>query len=389
MRILFLLRSAEGGIRTHVEALMRGAQSAGHETLLLTDLARADANFRETLNADPFFRKRVKNVPMRSLPGPWDLLALWTIADHLREHGPFDIVHGHGAKGGLFARVLRLLGVLPDASRVVYTPHGGSLHAMFGFPMNQIYRWVERRLASLTDLLLFESRYSEDVYAKRIGQGLAPSVLNRNGVPELSADLAPWPEGLGRTSPLRIGAFGLLRPIKGFSTLIHAMRRLKRHGFIFELDIFGIGADRDHLEELIQKSELTSYVRLRGDTARALEEMKWRHLIVQPSLFESFGLVALEAQALGKAVIASRVGGLVDVVEDGVTGVLIEPGDYKALVAAVEGIIADPDKTARMRYAAVERARRQFSQEKMIEGALLAYRNVLGTAVETHSEVNA
>lgn len=376
MKILFLLRNPEGGIRTHVEALMRGALARGHECLLVTDLNQADFNFRETLKVDATFKKHIVSVPMRSAPGPWDLVSLWQIAFVLRSAGPFDIVHGHGAKGGIFARLLKILGLIPDQTKVVYTPHGGSLHAMFGGVMNRVYPLVERVMANATDLLLFESRYSEEQYVLRVGCDLAKSKLNRNGVPELPADLNPWPDDLGRITPIRIGAFGILRSIKGFTFLVRAAGLLRDRGLKFELDIFGEGYERPALEALIAELKLEPWVHLRGENARAIDEMKWRHIVVQPSLFESFGLVALEAQALGRAVVASRVGGLVDAVDHPNTGLLVPPSDPTAIADAIEELVRAPAATGKMRYAAVERARRLFSVTTMIDGAIAAYQEL-------------
>ena len=84
MRILFILRNAEGGIRTHVETLMRGALEKGHDCLLITDLKQADSGFQKTLSLEPEIRKRVVSISMRSAPGPWDLSTLWLLTIGLR-----------------------------------------------------------------------------------------------------------------------------------------------------------------------------------------------------------------------------------------------------------------------------------------------------------------
>ncbi|CAN5612799.1 polysaccharide biosynthesis type 4 glycosyltransferase UppD [soil metagenome] len=381
MRILYILRNAEGGIRTHVEALMAGALAAGHEPLLITDLSQADKSFKESLAQDLELRKRVVSIRMRSAPGPWDLTTLWLLYIGLRRargsgEAKFDVVHGHGAKGGLFARLCRILRILPKSTAVLYTPHGGSLHAMHGAVMNWLYVAIEKWLARSTDLVLVESRYSLEQFEKRIGPGAARTLLNRNGIAHLEPNLSPWPKGLGSAEPLRIGAFGLLRPIKGFDVLIQAVHLVRSRGFKVELNIWGEGRDRDKLVQLAKDLALETEIQIHRETSNALEKMRECHVVVQPSHFESFGLVSLEAQALGIAVIASRTGGLIDVVDDEHTGLLVTPADIEALANKVVWMIEHPDDVLLMRTRAAKRAHDEFSAEQMVNGALSAYKNV-------------
>ncbi len=394
MRILFILRNAEGGIRTHVETLMRGALEKGHDCLLITDLKQADSGFQKTLSLEPEIRKRVVSISMRSAPGPWDLSTLWLLTIGLRsarrstrlsdgtpdtqDKGVFfDAVHGHGAKGGLFARLCRILRILPRATKVIYTPHGGSLHQMHGPIMNRLYTWIERWLAKSTDCVLAESQYSLDQFTRRIGADCAPLVLNRNGIAPIEPVLTPWPEGLGKTLPIKIAAFGLLREIKGFDVLIQAVHLLRTSGFSAELEISGEGRSRDSLEKLVRDLKLESCVHINRETSNALSAMREAHIVVQPSRFESFGLVALEAQASGCAVVASKAGGLVDVVDDKHTGLLVDPGQPQALCDALRWYIEHPAETLTMRARGARRAQEEFSAEKMIEGALRCYRDTV------------
>lgn len=386
MRILYILRNAEGGIRAHVETLMRGALAHGHDVLLLTDVPKADAAFKKTLETDAEFRKHVVSLPMRSAPGPWDLTALWLLTVGLRSARspdglPFDVVHGHGAKGGLFARLSRMLGILPRATRVIYTPHGGSLHAMHGRVMNRLYAWIERRLARFTDLVLLESRYTMNQFIERVGANRVPLKLNQNGIAPLAANLAPWPGGLGKSQSARIGAFGLLRSIKGFDVLIRALKITRDRGYDFQLDVWGEGQERETLKNLARELNLGDRVRIHHEISDAPSAMRECHIVAQPSEFESFGLVSLEAQALGCAVVASEVGGLVDVVQHQRTGLLVPPGDPAALAAALIWFIENPEETYVLRTRAAKRARDEFSAEKMVEGALAAYESTSGDHV--------
>jgi glycosyltransferase involved in cell wall biosynthesis len=100
-------------------------------------------------------------------------------------------------------------------------------------------------------------------------------------------------------------------------------------------------------------------------------------VVVVPSRREGYGMAAREAMAHGRPVVATAVGGLVDAVEDGVTGLLVPPGDPRALRAALERLLADPALRQRMGAAARERARAAFGRDAQADALLAAYRALL------------
>jgi glycosyltransferase involved in cell wall biosynthesis len=102
-------------------------------------------------------------------------------------------------------------------------------------------------------------------------------------------------------------------------------------------------------------------------------------VVVCPSRREGYGVAAREAMAYGRPVVASAVGGLVDAVEDEVTGLLVPPGDPVALRAAIERLLGDAELRARLGEAARERAERDFSWKQATSATLAAYRDVLRT----------
>ena len=372
MTIVYALRNLEGGIRRHVIALIEGAVRAGHTVYLITDFTQADQNAR--LWAQPGERFHLIDIKIKSAPGPWDIRTLLLARQALRKLGAKpDVIHGHGAKGGIIARVLALC----LRCRSAYTPHGGSIHAMHGAFLNFLYVAVERLLVPFTDRLIFESSYSMDEFAKRVTDASHKAVLNVNGIPEVTPDLSPWPRSLGSSAdPLRLAAFGLLRPIKGFDTLIDALSELRKSGVLFSAAIFGEGSERASLEAKVRDLGLSHCVRLPGETADTLYEMRLAHIVVQPSQFESFGLVTLEAQALGRAVIASGVGGLKHLVTDGATGLLVEPNSPTQIKEAIRRILNNPDATLEMRKSAADQAREYYSETAMVNGALSIYESL-------------
>jgi glycosyltransferase involved in cell wall biosynthesis len=100
-------------------------------------------------------------------------------------------------------------------------------------------------------------------------------------------------------------------------------------------------------------------------------------VVVVPSRREGYGMVAREAMARGRAVVATAVGGLRDAIDDGVNGILVPPRDVRALRCAVERLLADPELRARLGRAAREKAQREWSSDAAVHALARAYREAL------------
>ena len=107
---------------------------------------------------------------------------------------------------------------------------------------------------------------------------------------------------------------------------------------------------------------------------RAIEDAA---AIVVPSMGEGFGMVALEAMERARPVVASAVGGLVDIVRDGETGILVPPGEVEPLADAIVALAGDPDRVARLGRAGRERALTAFAEQRPVEVTDLLYRRAL------------
>lgn len=225
----------------------------------------------------------------------------WRVARRTRP----DVIHAHwwfpGGVAGVVAS--RLTGV-----PLVITVHGSDLH----LPVRWLGRAVLRRAAvvgTVSDALRTSvgERFGVEAVVLRMP-------LERVAVVPAGVPAAP--------PPLRLVAIGRNAPEKGFDVLVRAL-----DGLDAELDVFGTG------------TESLTGGRVRGHGARPRDEiahaLSRAHALVVPSRNEGLGLVALEALALGRPVIASAVGGLVETVDDGVDGILVPPDDPVALAGAL------------------------------------------------------
>ncbi|MGB9691204.1 MAG: glycosyltransferase family 4 protein [Candidatus Sumerlaeaceae bacterium] len=173
-----------------------------------------------------------------------------------------------------------------------------------------------------------------------------------------------------------VGGAGNLRPIKGYDVLVKAARLLK-HRANLRFVVWGDGEQRQALEELLRTFELQDRFLLPGWTEDIAACMAACDCFVQPSRGESFGLAAAEAMACGVPVIASDVGGLAELIQDGVTGLLVPPEAPRALALTLDYVIDRPHLRELMGRAARQRICACFSMERMQHEHLQLYATLL------------
>jgi glycosyltransferase involved in cell wall biosynthesis len=270
-----------------------------------------------------------------------DLAGAWRVWRWLRKH-PAKIAHVH--HGGLTVRALcRMAG----AGAIVQHMHGRILEPS-GASVSQLnFRAADAIIAcsqAVADCL--PGRHAEVIYAG-VEIGSHPP-----------ATAAP-------TGPLRLGVLARLIPLKNVESVINATARLSAMGIEVQTEVAGSGPSESALRDLVASLGLAGRVRFLGwrmDVDRLLAS--W-DLLVIPSLEEGFGLSALEAMAAARPVVASRVGGLCELVVDGVTGRLVPPGNIDALVRCIAELASDRQRLAFMGDEGWKRVRKHFSVELM------------------------
>jgi glycosyltransferase involved in cell wall biosynthesis len=179
------------------------------------------------------------------------------------------------------------------------------------------------------------------------------------------------PGGPSATGPLRIAMVATLQRQKGHAVLIDAIARLTERGVPVHARLVGDGEERPALEAAIAAADLSRVIELvgrqpRGEVAAIVGEAD---VVVQPSIVlesgktEGIPVALMEAMASGVPVVATSVSGVPELVEDGVTGRLVPPGDAGALADALQAVRHDPDATARMAVAGRRRVLDEFDLE--------------------------
>jgi glycosyltransferase involved in cell wall biosynthesis len=282
-----------------------------------------------------------------------DLAGAWRAWRWLREH-PAQIAHLH--HGGLSVRtVCRIAGV----AAVVQHVHGRIIEPSGASISQRDFRAVDAVIAcsqAVADCL--PGLHAEVIYA---------GVETSSHPPATVAPLGP----------LKLGVLARLIPLKNVESLIQATAHLADMGIEVQTEIAGSGPSESSLRDLVASLGVAESVRFLGwrtDVGRLLAA--W-DLLVIPSLEEGFGLSALEAMAAARPVVASRVGGLSELVVDGVTGRLLPPGDTDALVRCIAELAVDRQRLALMGGEGWKRVHGLFSASHMARQTVELYDRLL------------
>jgi glycosyltransferase involved in cell wall biosynthesis len=358
LRILHVMRTPVGGLFRHVLDLATEQVNRGHAVGIVADSSTGGNTAAQRLDEiATILELGVSRVPMSRQVGLQDRAALLHVEARARETRA-DVLHGHGAKGGAYAR-------LADAPALkVYTPHGGSLHYSQNSPLGFAYLAIERWLRQRTDLVLFESRFSEETFRKKIGAPRFARVVH-NGVTQ--DDLRPvFPDG----DAADFIYLGEMRRLKGVGTLLEAFARLSADGWNGTAILYGDGPDRRDFEAQADRLGLLHQVHFPG-ASPAREAFSTGRVLAVPSWAESLPYIVLEAAAASVPVVATNVGGIPEIFGPD-AGDLIAPRDVAALAGALDRACAE-DATAERTERLRERIASSFTVERMADGVLEAY----------------
>jgi glycosyltransferase involved in cell wall biosynthesis len=365
LNILHVMRAPVGGLFRHVIDLARGQIAQGHCVGIVADSSGGGMQSAATLaELAPKLALGLMRVAMSRQVGPKDVAACAHVARRAADVGA-DVVHGHGAKGGAYARLAR-------ASRAirVYTPHGGSLHYDWSSPGGFLYLAAEREMMARTELFLFESQYGRDVFRTKVGDPGTRARVVHNGV--AAAEFAPVATDRAASDLVFVGE---LRLLKGVDVLIKAIAMLTRDGRKVTATIVGEGPDRNAFEAEVARQRLDAAIRFVGaQPARA--GFALGRLVVVPSRAESLPYIVLEAAAAGLPLIATRVGGIPEILGPDAAD-LVAQGDPAALARAIGAALANPAARADAAQRLQSRVRASFSVEVMTAAVLTAYRETL------------
>ncbi len=314
----------------------------------------------------------VVDMPKRGLV---DFAAVRRLAEMLRA-GEIDVIHAHNGRTHLAAAlaVSRAGRGSCVATQHFLAPSRTGRRGPKAWLSNAAHHWVSRRTARF--IAISQAVRQEAVRRDPEEEGRFAVVLNGIEPPEaerLKAAAAVRRElGVAEGAPLVVCA-ARLQVEKDIPTLIGAMKHVGGEFPNARCVVAGEGDQRDVLERMIDDSGLQEKVRLLGFRADVLELMNAGDVFVLPSVAEPFGLVLLEAMALGKAVVATRAGGPCEIVEEGVTGLLAASKNSGEMGAALLRLMRDPVLRAAYGEAGRRRFLEHFTAQRMAAETLAVY----------------
>ncbi len=347
LRILQVMRAPVGGLFRHVADLTRALSEMGHSVGLVVDTLANDAQTEGALAAlAPAASLGIHRFPMPRLLGGGDLTTPFAVR-RLARSLKVDILHGHGAKGGFYARLARI----GTPAVAFYTPHGGVLHFSTDSLSGRVFHRLERALMPRTAAIIFESAYARETYGQRIGVPTCPTQVIHNGL--APAEFTPLPP---RPDAADFVFVGELRGLKGIYPLADALREVRRaDGTPANLVMAGDGPERAEFERYLAERDLSGRVKLLGSKP-AREVFPLGRVAVVPSLAESLPYVVMEAAAANLPVIATRVGGIPEIFGP-TADALVPANDGPALARAMQAALDHPDEaqaSMRTRLAHIE-----------------------------------
>jgi len=367
-----------GGPAIHVSLLASRLYPARYETLLVSGIETAAEGNMLKLGRLPAVEPRTVPTLGRAISPLDDVRSLATLVSIARSFKP-DIVHTHLAKAGALGRVAaRIAGV----RLVVHTYHGSIFRGYFGQRESAVYLQIERALARITTrIVAITPRQKADL----VSLGIAPS--SKIVEIPLGLDLDQFRElpvrddalaALGLPTDMRyVTIVARLVAIKDIPTFLRALARVTEA----QPDVCGLvvgdGPERATIEAVARDLGLGDRCRFLGWRADLPNVYAASDIVALSSLNEGSPVSVIEAMAAARAVVATAVGGVPDVVGDA-AGVLVGAGDHQALGDAMKALLADPDRRAELGRNGRDLALRRYGSDRLVEDIDRLYSDLLG-----------
>jgi glycosyltransferase involved in cell wall biosynthesis len=364
----------ENGTVLHLQKVAGISGSEAHLLSLLPGLKERGWNLRFLMlherepGAQDFARElTARGIPLDSisLAADVDPIAFLRLSAYLARLGP-RILHTHLVHADVYGQ---LAGALTGVPVRVSTKHGFN-----EFRENPGFALGDRAIATFAHLHIAISR------------GLARYLEEVEGFDGATFEIVHYgiePDGAIRPyegSAPRLLCVGRLIPIKGHIVLLRAFAAARERVPGLELHVAGRGPLEPALRALAKELEIDDAVRFLGYVAPVQRAIEDAAIVVVPSMGEGFGMVALEAMERARPVIAAEIGGLGELVQDGVTGLLVPPGEAPPLEEAIVRLAGNLPRAAEMGAAGRRRALEHFLQERCTDRTELLYEGALASS---------
>lgn len=375
IRVLHVAGPSAGGIKKHLLALTGKSHGERyHHMVACPPGALADALAARGIETFA--------VPLEWGGTPLGALAAATmLAGVIRRSRP-RVVHAHGARAGLAGR---LAARLAGAPVIVLTVHGSFFQDRWPGWKKRLLATGERCLAGFTGRIITvsEALRREIATLEKISQEKIITIYN-------GIDPGAFRPSQGRGLPGRaamipaagrvVGTVARLAPQKGLDNFIEAASRVARLADDAVFLVVGDGPLRGDLEKKAGSLGLAGRFIFAGERPDVNSILPCLDVFVLPSLTEGLPLTVLEALAACRPVVASRVGGIPEVITHGVNGLLVDPGDVQGLATAILGLLEDRERADRMGLKGRALVEERFTVGRMVDQTESVYAGLLAGA---------
>ena len=283
------------------------------------------------------------------------------------KHG-FDIAHTHTAKAGFLGRIAARFAGVP---MIAHTPHGHNFYGYFGRVASWLVVWLERFADCFTDkFIVLTQLEKKDLVAYGVSRedkiAVVPSGLELEEYVKVEKD--------ADRKELVVAMVGRLEPVKGPGYFVEAAGVVLKEFPDVRFLLVGDGALKERLKnqaEGLAIKDRVVFLGWRDDVTvgarHAVPLLSGIDILALPSLNEAVGRIILEAACFGVPAVASRTGGVPEIVRDGSTGILVEPGNPAELAKGIMLLLRDKEKRLNIGQAARELVMGSFSAENMVK----------------------
>lgn len=364
MKILFIIARADtvAGAQVHVRDLAIELQKQHHKVLVITGKKGVYNKVLERAGIKYF----VCNT-LRQPISPWyDWLSLRFFLDSILQFQP-DIISTHSSKTGILGRLAAKITKTP----CVFTAHGWSFTAGVPEPSRTIYQTIEKLTEPLANKIICVSECDRQ---SGIQVGMKPEniITIHNGMTDISEDLKA---NLSQTNPIKIVMVARFSKQKDHLTLIEAFKNIPDA----ELILIGDGEKLAEVQAYVEQIGIAEKVKFLGFRENVGEILAGAHIFALISNWEGLPYTIIEAMRAGLPVIASDVGGISEILIDGVTGYLIPRKDVATLSQRLSSLVSDEALRQKMGHQGRQRYESNFTFEQMYQKTLQAYQEVVST----------
>ena len=314
----------------------------------------------------------------------YDLLALFELISLIMRR-EYSIIHTHNSKAGILGRIAANICRAPI---IIHTQHSCVFkYGTLNYFQKKFYYFLEKISAKFTDKIIYISEpLRREFLNAKIGSE-KKSVTIYSGIEiekfKVDVDVLKKKSRLGlKSSDFIVGIVSRLEPGKGNEFIIKSIPKIIQKISNIKFIFVGGGPLKANLETLSESfgvREKIMFLGLRDDVPGLLQIFD---IVCLASLYEGMSRVILEAQAAGKPVVATKVGGIVDIVAEDKTAILVAPRDVGALAFAIIKLIDDEHLRKSMSSAAEKFVDYRFSSKKMVQDIILVYEELLKTKVK-------